>query len=157
LHPVVETQRDNTSPTLNHSHKMTSVLRNWFGGQGQSSKPHTESRSRSRQAPAVDYSRKSSKPATSNSAPSRSGVKRSYSATRSHVPSPLRDVVNEQSQRPPIQRSSSSRSYSKSGSSSHSPSNPQYSGPGTGQFHPHFLRPCIDVTPRPPLPDSFPK
>jgi hypothetical protein len=39
---------------------------------------------------------KPSKSATPGATPSRSGVRRSYSATRSHIPSPLRDVPNRE-------------------------------------------------------------
>lgn len=126
-------------PPLHHSHKMSSYLRNLFGGQGQSSKAQGESRSRSRPPPAVAYSHKSSKLATSESTPRSAGVKRSHSATRSHVPSPLRDVTNEGSQRPTLQRSNTSRSHSKS-----KPSNSHYNGPGTGELYPDFVRPCVD-------------
>ena len=126
---------------------MTSYLRNLFGGQSQPSKSHSESRSRprSRPAPAVAYPHKSSRSASSDPTPARSGVKRTYSATRSYVPSPLRDVANEQPQRPVMQRSSSSRSYSKNRSPSSSPSNSQYSGPGTGTFTPHFPRSSVNI------------
>ena len=131
----------NASPTSHHSHNMTSYLRNLFGGQNQSSKSHGESRSRSRQAPAVAYNHKHSKSATWEATPSRSGVKRSHSATRSQTPSPLRDVLNEGPQRSAMRRSSSSRPHSKSRSASSNPSKSQYSGPGTGEFHPGLLRP----------------
>lgn len=117
-----------------HSHRMTSYLRNLFGGQGQSSRSQSESRSRSRTASAGAHTHKS-KPSES-ATPRSAGVKRSYSATRSHVPSPLRDVTNEDSIHG-LHRSNTSRlhSKSKSASSTHSrPSNAQYSGPGTGKF-----------------------
>jgi len=122
---------------------MSTYLRNLFGGQGQSSKAQGESRSRSRQAPAVAYNYKSSRSATPESSPSRSaGVKRSHSATRSHAPSPLRDVTNEEAQRPTLQRSSTSRSHSKGKSS-----NAQYNGPGTGKFHPDKVRLFVNIVP----------
>lgn len=140
-------------PPPHHSHKMSAYLRNLFGGQGQSSKAQGESRSRSRQAPAVAYNYKSSRSATPESSPSRSaGVKRSHSATRSHAPSPLRDVTNEEAQRPTLQRSSTSRSHSKGKSS-----NAQYNGPGTGKFHPDKVRLFVNIVPRPALPNTFPK
>jgi len=138
---------------------MTSYLRGLFGGQSQPTKPHSESRSRSRPTTAASY--KSPKPTTSESAPPRSaGIKRSYSATRSHVPSPLRVVTNERSPRPAVQRSNTSRSHSKSKSASsshHQPPNAQYSGPGTGEFHPDFARAFVHIVSRPTLPDPFPK
>ena len=131
---------------------MSSYLRNLFGGQGQSSKSHGEPRSRSR-PPAVTYNYKSSKPATSDSIPPRAaGVKRSHSATRSHVPSPLRDVTNEGSH-PALQRSNTSRSHSKSKNASSS----QYSGPGAGELYPDFVRPYVYIVPRPTLPNSVSK
>ena len=111
---------------------MTSYIRNLFGGPNQTSKSHGESRSRSRPAPAVAYTYKPAKSGTSEPTPSR--PRRSRSTTRSHAPSPLRDVSNEPSQRPALQRSSSSRSYSKSTSTSSS-SHSQYSGPGTGECY----------------------
>lgn len=129
-----------TSPQLysppHRSRIMTSYLRKVFGGPSQPPKSQGESRSRSR-PPAVTPSSKSAK---SESTPRSGGVKRSHSAIRSHPPSPLRDATNEESLRPPLQRSSSSRSRSKSRSASASshyqPQTSQYSGPGTGKFHP---------------------
>ena len=122
---------------------MPSYLRTLFGGQNQPSKSRGESPSRSRPAPAVAYEYKPLKSGTSEPTPSRSGrVKRSHSTTRSHVPSPLRDATNDGSQRPALQRSSTSRSRSESRSTSSSPQqspssqSSQYSGPGAGEFHP---------------------
>jgi len=145
LHPVVGSHRDTThTHPPPYSHEMPSILRNLFGSQNQNQsqsqppKSRGVSPSRPRPAPAVaDY--KPPKSGPSEPTPSRSGrVKRSHSTTRSHVPSPLRDVTNDGSQRPALQRSSTSRSRSESrstSSSSHQSPTSQYSGPGAGEFH----------------------